>query len=205
MPFVTEAIWQELPGCEGSISLAPYPVADESLIDPEAEAGMALVIGSITALRALRAEFTPGGPENEAARAAMIARRFTVVAVPDGATNDETLRTQLPALVSLARLGIVTLSPSAPTDGKYVSAGVPGATFYIPAGELLEGVDPAREAARLAAEVAKLDKELAGVQGRLNNPGFVQKAAPEAVAKAREDAQELQQRRAKLEARRGLL
>ena len=99
----------------------------------------------------------------------------------------------------------MTLAEAAPTDGKYVSTGVPGAAFYVPAGELLEGVDPIRESARLAAEIAKVDKELAGVQGRLNNPGFVQKAAPEAVAKAREDAEELGQRRAKLEARRGLL
>ena len=205
MPFGTEEIWQNLPGTEGSISIAPYPIADESLIDPEAEAGMALVIGSITALRGLRAEFTPGGPENEAARAAMIARRFTVVAIPEGATAGETLRGQLPSIVSLARLGTVTLAEAAPTDGKYVSAGVTGASFYVPAGELLEGIDPARESARLAVEIAKLDKELAGVQGRLNNSGFVQKAAPEAVAKAREDVEELGQRRAKLEARRGLL
>jgi len=205
MPFVTEAIWQELPSCEGSISMAPYPVADEALLDLEAEAGMALVIGSITALRALRAEFTLGGPENEAARAAMIARRFTVTAVPEGATAAATLRDQLPALASLARLGTVTLADAAPVGGKFVSTGVPGAAFYLPASELLEGVDPARESVRLAAEIAKLNKELAGVQARLDNPGFVQKAAPEAVAKAREDAEELEQRRAKLEARRDLL
>ena len=205
MPFGTEEIWQNLPGTEGSISLAPYPVADEALLDPEAEAGMALVIGSITALRGLRAEFTPGGPENEVARAAIIARRFTVTALPEGATAAETLRDQLTAIVSLARLGAVTVAEAAPTDGKYVAAGVAGASFYVPAGELLEGIDPARESARLATEIAKLDKELAGVQGRLNNPGFVQKAAPEAVAKARDDVEELGQRRAKLEARRGLL
>jgi len=205
MPFVTEEIWRNLPGTEGSISLAPYPVADESLLDPEAEAGMALVIGSITAMRALRAEFTPGGPENETARAAMIARRFTVTAVPEGAKSAATLREQLPALVSLARLGVVTLAETAPADGKYVAAGVAGAAFYVPASELLEGLDLARESVRLAGEITKLDKELAGVQGRLDNPGFVQKAAPEAVAKAREDAQDLRQRRAKLEARRELL
>ena len=205
MPFVTEEIWQNLPGTEGSISLASYPVADESLLDPEAEAGMALVIGSITAMRALRAEFTPGGPENEAARAAMIARRFTVTAVPEGAKSAATLREQLPALVSLARLGVVTLAEAAPADGKYVAAGVAGAAFYVPAGELLEGLDLARESVRLAGEITKLDKELAGVQGRLDNPGFVQKAAPEAVAKAREDAQDLRQRRTKLEARREML
>ena len=205
MPFVTEEIWQNLPGTEGSISIAPYPIADEALVDPEAEAGMALVIGSITALRALRAEFTPGGQENEAARAAMLARRFTAVAVAEGATHAATLRGQLPSIVSLARLGEVTLAEAPPTDGKYVAAGVSGATFYVPAGELLEGIDPVRESARLASEIVKLDRELAALEGRLNNPGFVQKAAPAAVAKAQEDAQELRQRRAKLEGRRGLL
>ncbi len=135
----------------------------------------------------------------------MLARRFTVTAVPETELAAATLRDQLPSLVSLARLGEVTIAETAPTDGKYVPAGVPGAAFYIPASELLEGIDPARESARLAGEIAKLDKELAAVQGRLNNPGFVQKAAPEAVEKARQDAAELAQRRAKLEARRGLL
>ena len=207
MPFVTEEIWQNLPHTTEaeSISTAPYPNADESLLDRKAEAGMALVIGSITALRGLRAEFTPGGPENEAARAAMIARRFTVIAVPEGETQAATLREQLSAFLSLARLGEVTIMPVAPTDGKYVAAGVPGAAFYLPASELLDGIDPARESARVSGEIAKLDKELSAVLGRLNNPGFVQKAAPEAVEKARLDASDLTERRAKLEARRELL
>ena len=205
MPFGTEEIWQSLPHEGESLCLAPYPGGDESLIDPEAEAGMALVIESITALRGLRAEFTPGGQENEAARAAMLARRFTVTVVPDTELAAATLRDQLPSLISLSRLGDVTITDTAPTGGRFVSVGVSGATFYLPASELLEGIDPVREAARLAGEIVKLDKELAGVQGRLDNPGFVQKAAPEAVEKARQDAADLSLRRAKLEARRGLL
>ena len=205
MPFGTEEIWQSLPHEGESLCLAPYPGGDESLIDPEAEAGMALVIESITALRGLRAEFTPGGQENEAARAAMLARRFTVTVVPDTELAAATLRDQLPSLISLSRLGDVTITDTAPTGGRFVSVGVSGATFYLPPSELLEGIDPVREAARLAGEIVKLDKELAGVQGRLDNPGFVQKAAPEAVEKARQDAADLSLRRAKLEARRGLL
>ncbi len=205
MPFVTEEIWQNLPGTEGSICMAPYPAANESLIDSVAEAGMALTIGSITALRGLRAEYTPGGPENEAARAAMLTRRFTVTAVPDTEQAAATLREQLPSVVSLARLGAVTIAEAAPTDGKYVAVGVSGASYYVPASELLEGIDPAKEAARLTTEIAKLDKELAAMQGRLNNPGFVQKAAPEAVEKTRQDAADVAQRRGKLEARRELL
>jgi valyl-tRNA synthetase len=205
MPFVTEEIWSHFHPEGGSISVAPYPQADPSLLDPEAEAGMALVIGSITALRGLRAEFTPGGPENEAARAAMIARRLTVVAVPETDAARAALRDQLPALTALARLGDVTLADAPPPQGRSVPVGVPGATYYVPAHELLEGLDPAREASRLAAEIAKLDKELAGVRGRLANPGFVHRAAPEAVAKARADADALADRRTRLESRRALL
>ena len=205
MPFVTEEIWRNLPGKAGSICIAPYPVADETLIDAEAEAAMELVLGSITALRGLRAEFTPGGPDHEAARAAILARRFRVIVVPENARAAATLRELLPALVSLARLGEVALTDAAPTDGKYVSVGVVGASYYVPARELLEGIDPVKEAARLLGEIAKLDRERAAVSGRLSNPGFVSKAAPEAVDKARQDVSDLTERRAKLEARRGLL
>jgi len=205
MPFVTEEIWQQLPGTTESISLAPYPVADASLLDPEAEAAISLLIDSITALRGLRAEFTPGGQENEAARAAMLTRKLTVVAVPDSETAGATLRAQLPALVALARLGATTVAAETPTGGKYVPVGVTGAAFYVPASELLDGLDPAKESVRLAAEIVKLDKELAGVRGRLDNPSFVARALPEVVEKAQADAAELVQRQAKLEMRRGLL
>ncbi len=205
MPFVTEEIWQQLPGKTESISLAPYPILGTAFIDEKAEAGITLLIDSITALRGLRAEFTPGGQENEAARAAMLTRKLTVVAVPETETAGATLRAQLPALVALARLGETTIAAEAPTDGKYVPVGVTGAAFYVPASELLDGLDPAKESARLAAEIAKLDKELAGVRGRLDNPSFVARALPEVVEKARADAAELVQRQAKLEMRRGLL
>jgi valyl-tRNA synthetase len=205
MPFVTEEIWQQLPGKTESISLSPYPTADEALIDAEAEAAITLLIDSITALRGLRAEFTPGGQENEAARAAMLTRKLTVVSVPETETAGATLRAQLPALVALARLGATTVASAAPAEGKYVPVGVTGAAFYVPASELLAGLDPAKESARLAAEIAKLDKELAGVRGRLDNPSFVARALPEVVEKARADAADLVQRQAKLETRRSLL
>ncbi len=218
MPFVTEEIWQALPHAGETICLAPYPAAEEGLIDIEAEAGMTLLIDSITALRGLRAEFTPGGPENEAARAAMLARRFTVTITPETDAARATLQDQRLALITLARLGDVTLQsgPLAPDNGetrvepgedkgRVVSVGVPGAMLSVPADELLEDIDPGRETARLNAEIAKLDKELAGLNARLANPNFVERAAPEAVEKARTDAEELAGRRAKLEARRGLL
>ncbi len=206
MPFVTDEIWRQLPGKTQSISLAPYPVYDEAWVDADAEAAVGLLIESITALRGLRAEFTPGGPENEAARAAMLTRKLSVAAVPETDAARDALTEQLPALIALARLGATVVAPAAPTDGgRYVPASVPGAAFYVPAGELLEGLDPARESARLAAEIAKLGKEQAAVTARLGNPSFVERALPEVVERTRADAAELAQKLAKLELRRGLL
>jgi valyl-tRNA synthetase len=209
MPYVTEEIWQALPHQGETICLAPFPQTNPSLIDEEAESGVQLLINSITAIRTLRAEYTPGGPENEAARAAMLARRFTVTIIPETEIAAATLRDQLPALIALARLGDVQISATATELGaegtKLVTTAVPGATLSLPASELLEGVDPVRESARLAQELAKLDKELAGVQGRLKNPSFVERAAPEVVEKTHADAAELAQRREKLEQRRTLL
>ncbi len=206
MPFITEEVYQALPRApKSSLCTAPFPQMDSALVDADAERDMGLLIGGISALRTLRAEFTPPGQENEAARAAMISRRFTVTVVPESASAADALRAQMPALATLARLGTVTIAEAAPADKRTVATGVPGATFYLPAGELLEGIDPARELVRLEAEAARLAKEMAGIEGRLSSAGFVQKAAPEAVAKARQDAADLAARRAKLEARRDLL
>ena len=60
-----------------------------------------------------------------------------------------------------------------------------GDVFVIP----LEGViDIGAEKARLEKALAASQKEAKSLEGRLNNPKFVEKAKPEAVEKARADA-----------------
>ncbi len=214
MPFVTEEIWQALHRSEPdahtgallprTISDAAYPQADPAMDDPAAEQAMALFIGAVTALRTLRAEFTPPGQENEAARAAILARRFTVIIVPETDSAGATLRAQQAALANLARVAVPQFAEAAPA-GRYVSSVLTGASLYVPADELLEGIDPSRELTRLAGEAAKLEKELTGQRSKLSNPGFVAKAAPEVVEKTRQDAIELDRRIEKLAARRELL
>ncbi len=56
MPFITEEIYQKLPGIQGSIMVAPYPEADDALLNPAAEAEMGLLMDTITAIRNLRGE-----------------------------------------------------------------------------------------------------------------------------------------------------
>lgn len=60
-PFITERVWQDLfvptvPGCPESVHLARWPVADETLIDPDLVLGMALTRRLVELGRAARAE-----------------------------------------------------------------------------------------------------------------------------------------------------
>jgi valyl-tRNA synthetase len=58
------------------------------------------------------------------------------------------------------------------------------ATILIPIGDV---VDLAAEKSRLDKAMAAAIKERDALAGRLSNPGFTDKAKPEAVEKARED------------------
>jgi valyl-tRNA synthetase len=54
MPFVTEEIWRYHPACDGHLAVHPFPEADDSLIDPEAEAEVEAGIELTRRLRAWR-------------------------------------------------------------------------------------------------------------------------------------------------------
>jgi valyl-tRNA synthetase len=75
-------------------------------------------------------------------------------------------------------------------------------------GDEVEAYPPLAGVIDLEAEIARLEKELDQVvtelrqaQGKLQNPGFLQKAPPEVVAKEQSRREESLARQAKLEAR----
>lgn len=63
MPYVTEELWQRLPGRgivsndTPSIMLAKYPLADEMYISDEIEANMDLILAAVHSGRAIRSEY----------------------------------------------------------------------------------------------------------------------------------------------------
>ncbi|MEL6239218.1 MAG: valine--tRNA ligase, partial [Pseudomonadota bacterium] len=86
------------------------------------------------------------------------------------------------AIERLARLTPVSLEEAPSGAAMQVSA--IGDTFIIP----LEGIiDIAAEKARLDKALAASEKEAKSLEGRLSNANFVERAAPQAVEKARED------------------
>jgi len=83
----------------------------------------------------------------------------------------------------LARLGEVSRAEAAPKGA--VTIPVEGGTFCLPLAGI---IDVAEERARLEKSLAKLEKELGGLKGRLSNPKFVESAPPEVVEETRAQA-----------------
>ncbi|WP_022681382.1 valine--tRNA ligase [Sphingobium bisphenolivorans] len=170
MPFITEELWNLTGTRSGELIVARWPQALYA-VDQEAQAEIDWLIRLISAMRTARTELNvPPGAK-------------LAVVVQDAA--DETHRRIDRQGGALARLGRVeSLSFGDTVEGGAAQIVVDEATFILP----LEGViDIAAEKARLAKALAAAEKERDSLSGRLSNPSFVEKAKPEAVAKARED------------------
>ena len=190
MPFVTEEIWHKFPGTNASIMKAVYPSdADGKTAikrDPDVENAMAVITNIITAVRNIRGEMNIPPSQSLA----------MVLQSPDEATRTM-INQQQDVILDLARLH--TLSIERPGDKPKASATaiVGDSTIFVS----LEGiVDFETEGQRLEKEIAKLNKELSSVSGKLSNKSFLDKAPGEIVAKVREKHDTLQEKKTRLHA-----
>ena len=170
MPFITEELWSLTGARANELIVAQWPQA-LAAVDRQAQAEIDWLIRLVSAIRTARTELNvPPGAK--------------LPIVVSGAAEDTHRRLDRQG-VALARLGRVeSLSFGEPPAGGAAQIVVDEATFILP----LEGViDIAAEKARLAKALASAEKERDGLGGRLSNASFVEKAKPEAVAKARED------------------
>jgi valyl-tRNA synthetase len=177
VPFITETLWQRLPGRERGefLARAPWPRkrgADYSPVAFEA------VRDAVVAIRQLRADFMipPGKPVSVHVSAAATANAGSG-ARSAGQSLVPTLRDEAQ---TIARLTRSTLSfepvPHGTPSAKAAVEG--GATLAM----LLDGaVDVERETAKYQKELAELEKQLAGLEKRLGNPSFLAKAKPDVV------------------------
>lgn len=102
-----------------------------------------------------------------------------------------------PFLKRLAYAESVTICAQAPADQSgLVSAVTADATLFMPLSEL---VDLEKEKARLTKELGKKQAEMKGLEAKLSNPGFLNKAPAQVVAAERERGEKLRQLLAKLE------
>ena len=190
IPFVTEEIWDKLPGKADSIMKAVYPEDDDTLpeiqADSEAEAVMTLIMDCISSIRNIRGEMQI--PPSTALQVFLHTSDMRLM---------ETIGMHGDIVVNLARLSRFEISKPGKRPKNSATAIIEGAQIYVS----LEGVvDLDKEKARLEKEIGKVAKEISGVEGKLNNPGFTEKAPEHVVAKVQEQRQLLVEKNEKLNA-----
>ncbi|MBQ3791990.1 MAG: class I tRNA ligase family protein, partial [Clostridia bacterium] len=163
MPFITEEIYQSLPGVSGTIMTADYPVYRENLDYQEPEMKMERMIGAIRAIRARRAEMNV--PSSRKASLHILTK------YPDSFSPETE-----PFFVRLASASSMELVSSYDQEGA-IQIVTDAATVFIP---LADVVDLEAERKRLSGELENTEKEIERLKAKLANENFVSRA-PAAV------------------------
>jgi valyl-tRNA synthetase len=163
MPFVTEEIWSYLPRERGMLAVAPWPEANESLLDEAAEGRLGRLIEAVTALRRYRDEV--GAKPGVAVRGRLVAEGY------------EELREQL------ARLARFELEEAPSTDGDVLATvPIPGGGVQVLPSDAFDA-DEARR--RVDAKREQLRAEIERGERKLDNEQFVAKAPAAVVEEER--------------------
>ena len=167
MPFITEEIYQSLPHDSESIMIAEYPDADKVPYFAAESEDMARVIDAIRAIRTRRAEMNVA-PSRKAK--VYIATKY-----------DACFTAAAGFFARLASASEVIVADAFDADmvsgDNAVQIITDSAAIFLPMADI---IDFEKEKARLAAEQKKLEDEIARIEKKLSNQGFVQKA-PAAV------------------------
>lgn len=170
MPYLTEEIWQTLApklNISGeTIMLAQYPVADQALVNEQAEADMQWLQGLIGAVRNIRGEMGLGN-----------ARLLPVLLQNTTDSEKAQIARIEPLFKALAKVESITFLADAEQPPLSSSSVVGHVSVFVPMKGL---IDPKAELGRLQKDLDKVQKQHDQIATKLSNEGFVAKA-PAAV------------------------
>jgi valyl-tRNA synthetase len=181
MPHLSEELWHGLTGepAETFLALQRWPKVDVAALDDNLESSFAALIEAIRVVRNLRA--VAGLKPSQSAPVQFVTGRPELAALLIDATAD---------ISALTRAERVVVQTPAQADSDRAAGNAQRALAAV-SGELqvllpIEGlVDLEALRGRLEKDIAKADKEIKGLAGRLANPNFAGKAPPEVVAECR--------------------
>ena len=172
MPFVTEAIWQEMPHEGESIVTAAYPTVNEDLANQQAETDFNSLIDLIKAVRTIRTE----------ANAPMSTTIDVLIK-----TADENLqrifKENADYINRFVKPKNLQIAADIVAPDLAMTQIISGAEIYVPLAEL---IDLDEEISRLQDEVKKFQGEVKRANGKLGNEKFVNNAPEKVVAAERE-------------------
>ena len=174
MPFITEELWGSLGKRSSLLVHQNWPnYTTTDLVEPEADQEMNWVISLIENIRSARQQMhVPAG-----LKIPLIYQEMTVGA-------QKTFERNSIMIMKLARISDAERINNFPKGTVSVSAS--GAIFGLP---LADVIDIEAEKNRLVKAEEKLMKEINSMEGRLNNPKFVNSAPPEVVNETRDNVE----------------
>jgi len=173
VPFITEELWQKLPGrtADELLAAAAWPSFKPELVDAELDLQFLRVKQVVEQIRSIRAEYKV--PPKTRLRASITAR---------GRDNQKVFEAESETIRRLAQLEELSFDGGSKRVGAYAVFG-DGSEVYV----ALEGaIDVQQECRRLSGELTRLEQQLAGLTAKLTNQQFVARAPAEVVAKERE-------------------
>ena len=160
MPFITEELYQALPGSAETIMTQSWPTFDEAHNWADEEEAFEKVMDYIKAVRTMRTEMNVHP-----------AKKTSMIIETADPTPFQSAEVYL-AKFAFATDVTFTEKYEGSTDGM-VQVSTHAARGFIP---MMELIDRDKELARLNKEKAKAEKEMAMFANQLNNPKFVERA-----------------------------
>lgn len=181
MPYITETIWDRvkpLAGVEGdTLMLMSFPEFDAAKVDAKAMADLEWVKQVIVAVRNIRAELN-------------IAPSKPLSALLRGVSDEDKARIEANQafFATLAKLESMTILAEGEAAPMATTQLIGEMELLIPMAGL---IDVAAEMARIDKQLEKLTGEVARIEGKLSNQGFVAKAPAEVIEKERAKAADI--------------
>ncbi|MBQ4193880.1 MAG: valine--tRNA ligase [Clostridia bacterium] len=177
MPFITEEIYQGLPGEEGNIMVKDFPEYEAAFVFPAESDSISKVTDAIRAIRTRRNEMNV--PPSRKAKV-YIETKFPEAFASAGAFFER--------LASASSIELVTEFH----DDTAVRIITDAATVHIPLADI---IDFEAEKKRLTAELQNVEGEIARAEGKLANESFVARAPEKVVNAEREKLAKNQEKR----------
>jgi valyl-tRNA synthetase len=184
MPFITEELWQNIPHKGESIMIAPYPEFDAELADEGVERQIDLIQEIIVKVRNIRAEMNVDAKQTVPVRIA--------VTDPSMTTLLADAREYVFKLAQVSQFEIVSQLSGDKLSARAVAGGL---SLEVPLAGL---IDVETERARLKKELEKAQREIDGLERKLSQASFVERAPKEVVEENRRRLADYQDQAAKL-------
>ncbi len=186
LSFITEEIYQQLPGVNDAIIIAPYPEETDERNHPDIERKFSLVQNLIKSIRTIRSEFTIP-PEKKIPVAVVMEKDFQ---------GSEYFNDFYDLIKVLTGASVLTIGYEKPDPSGSIPAAGKGYESYV---FVREALDIPAETAKLKKELQKTEKLYTAAEKKLSNEKFLAHAPESVVLKEKKKLAEFDEGRKKIQ------